>query len=114
MFNNNEEGGVLMRKVQSYSPEFREEAVKAILEQGLSLAEGSRCFSVPKATLANWMAATRVSVKKAEALASSEAVSLTSENARLRKDLAETRLERDILKKAMAYFAKESLPSTRS
>ena len=34
--------------------------------------------------------------------------------ARLRKELAETRMERDILKKATAYFARESLPGTRS
>lgn len=103
-----------MKKVQSYSPEFKEEAVKAIMEQGLSLSEGSRRLSVPKGTLANWMAATRVSAKKAGALVDSETVGLAAENTRLRKELAEIRLERDILKKAMAYFAKESLPSTRS
>ena len=39
---------------------------------------------------------------------------LEQENARLRKELAEARLERDILKKATAYFARESLPGTRS
>jgi len=39
---------------------------------------------------------------------------LEAENARLRKELSEARLERDILKKATAYFAKESLQSTRS
>ena len=42
------------------------------------------------------------------------AAELEVENARLRKDLAEARMERDILKKATAYFAKESLPGTRS
>ena len=35
------------------------------------------------------------------------------ELARTRKELAEVKLERDILKKAAAYFAKESLPGTR-
>lgn len=39
---------------------------------------------------------------------------MQAENARLRKELAEVRMEREILKKAMAYFAKESLPGTRS
>ena len=39
---------------------------------------------------------------------------LAAENARLRKALAEARLEREILKKAAAYFAKESMPGTRS
>ena len=35
------------------------------------------------------------------------------ELARLKKELVETRMERDLLKKAAAYFAKESLPGTR-
>jgi len=39
---------------------------------------------------------------------------LEAENSRLRKELSETRMERDILKKATAYFARESLPGTRS
>jgi transposase len=39
---------------------------------------------------------------------------LAAENARLRKELAEAKLERDIVKKAAAYFARESLPGTRS
>jgi transposase len=38
---------------------------------------------------------------------------LEAENAKLRKELAETKMERDIEKKAAAYFAQESLPSTR-
>ena len=42
------------------------------------------------------------------------AADLEVENTRLRKELAETRMERDILKKATAYFARESLPGTRS
>ncbi|MBW4056006.1 MAG: hypothetical protein HIU83_11530 [Proteobacteria bacterium] len=36
-----------------------------------------------------------------------------AEMSRLHKELAESRLESEILKKAMAYFAKESLPGTR-
>jgi transposase len=39
---------------------------------------------------------------------------LEAEVARLRKELAETRMERDVVKKAAAYFARESLPGTRS
>uniref|UniRef100_A0ABX1N513 Transposase n=1 Tax=Aromatoleum buckelii TaxID=200254 RepID=A0ABX1N513_9RHOO len=39
---------------------------------------------------------------------------LEAENARLRKELAEARIERDVIKKAAAYFARESLPGTRS
>jgi transposase len=38
---------------------------------------------------------------------------LEAENAKLRKQLAQAEMERDIVKKAAAYFAQESLPSTR-
>jgi len=39
---------------------------------------------------------------------------MKAENARLRKELAEARMEREILKKATAYFAKAQLPGTHS
>lgn len=39
---------------------------------------------------------------------------LEAEVAKLRKKLAETRMERDVVKKAAGYFARESLPGTRS
>jgi transposase len=39
---------------------------------------------------------------------------LEAEVTKLRKELAEARMERDIVKKAAAYFARASLPSTRS
>lgn len=39
---------------------------------------------------------------------------LEAELSRLKRDLAEARMERDILKKATAYFAKAQLPGTRS
>jgi len=41
-------------------------------------------------------------------------VELQAENARLRKELARVEMEREIVKKAAAYFAKESLQGTRS
>lgn len=103
-----------MKKPQNYTPEFRQEAVKAILEQNLSLSEASRRMSIPKGTLANWMASCRSSIKKGIAAASAERSDLMKENIKLRKELVELKLERDILKKAAAYFAKESLPGTRS
>jgi transposase len=39
---------------------------------------------------------------------------LEAENARLRKELAVERMEKEVLKKAAAYFARESLPGTRN
>ena len=46
----------MVKKVQSYTAEFRAEAVKLVLAQGLTRPEASQRISVPKGTLANWVA----------------------------------------------------------
>jgi len=102
-----------MKKQQRYAPEFRAEAVKLVTEQGLSQEAAARRLSIPKGTLAYWIAASKSSSHPLAPGARS-AAELEVENARLRKELAEARMERDILKKATAYFARESLPGTRS
>ena len=102
-----------MKKQQRYTPEFRAEAVKLVTEQRLSQKEAAKRLAIPKGTLANWMAAAKASPCPS-APGRRSAADLEAENARLRKELAEARLERDILKKATAYFARESLPGTRS
>jgi transposase len=100
------------RNTQDYTPEFRAEAVKMVLAQGLSLAEAAKRLSVPKGTLANWVARARASTGVA-APGARTVVELEAELRHIRKELAEARMERDILKKATAYFARESLPGTR-
>ena len=102
-----------MKKQQRHTPEFRAEAVKLVTEQGLSQQAAADRLAIPKGTLANWMAASKDS-NHLSAPGARSAAELEKENARLRKELAEARLERDILKKATAYFARESLPGTRS
>jgi len=102
-----------MKKQQNYTPEFRAEAVKLVTEQGLSQPAVAKRLSIPKGTLGNWVAASKASDRPL-APGKRSAAELEIENARLRKELAEARLERDILKKATAYFARESLPGTRS
>jgi transposase len=101
------------RKQQDYTPEFRSEAVKLVLNQGLSLAEAAKRLSVPKGTLTNWVSRAKGS-SDSSAPGSRSMPELEAELKQLRKDLAEARMERDILKKATAYFAKESLQGTRS
>ena len=102
-----------MKRKQDYSPEFREEAVKLVTEQGLSLGAASKRLWIPKGTLGNWVVVSKGASLKAP-VGSRGVMELEQENSRLRKELAETKLERDILKKATAYFARESLPGTRS
>lgn len=101
------------KKQQQYSAEFRAEAVKLVTEQGLSQEEAAARLSIPKGTIGNWVSAAKRATIGAVP-GSRSAADLEAENARLRKKLAEARMERDILKKATAYFARESLPGTRS
>lgn len=96
-----------------YSKEFRHEAVKMIIEDGLTAYEASRQLSLPKSTLENWVRA-----YKAGKLSDidGEKLPLTQveeELERVKRELAQVKQERDILKKAAAYFARESLPGTR-
>ncbi len=102
-----------MKKQNKYSPELREETIKMVIEQGLSQPEVSRRLSIPLGTIGTW-------ISKAKAVSGTTGpgnltiADLAAENSRLRKELTTARMEREILKKATAYFAKESLPSTRS
>ena len=96
---------------QHYTEEFKQEAVKLVSESGLSIAEAGRRLNIPAMTLKNWIYRRKSSKS---GVSSGRPVSdLEAENSRLRKELAESRLECEIIKKAMAYFAKESLPGTR-
>lgn len=88
---------------QFYTVEFKEEAVKLVSDGGLTVADVSRRLSLSPQTLRNW-------IKRhtdGKPVAGGRTVSdLEAEVSRLRRELAEARLEKEILKKAMAYLAK--------
>ena len=91
-----------------YTPEFRAEAVKLVGAEGLSIDRAAKRLSVPKSSLSNWVRAARAG-KLAEVGKGQRAASeLELELARTRKELAEVKMERDLLKKFATYFAKES------
>ena len=102
-----------MKEQRRYSAELKAEAVKMVIEQGLTQEETARRLSIPKGSIGNWVAAAKTTCGNSSP-GEQTVKELASENARLRKELAEARMEREILKKAAAYFAKESLPGTRS
>ena len=95
-----------------YTEEFKREAVKMAKEAGLSIAEVARRLSVNKSTLRYWMTEEEHGVRSRENKRAITAEDM--EIARLKAENAELKMERDILKKAAAYFAKESLKGTRS
>jgi transposase len=106
---------MVKRVTQSYTQEFRVEAIKLVLEQGMTAAEAATRLNMNQGTLAYWVTQARKGKKlEISAVGQPSVESLTAEVRQLRKELTEARMERDILKKATAYFARESLPGTRS
>ena len=96
-----------------YTREFRQEAVKLVMDEGLSWGEAARRVSLPTSTLANWVRAAKAGKLGDVGRNYRPLTEVEMELSRTRKELAEVKMERDIPKKAAAYFAKESLPGTR-
>jgi len=96
-----------------YTKEFRQEAAKLVMEEGLSWGEAARRLSLPTSTLANWVKAAKAGKLGEVGKSYRPLTEVEMELARTKKDLAIVKMERDILKKAAAYFARESLPGTR-
>ena len=96
-----------------YTKELREEAVKLVTEEKLSLPEAARRLSLPPSTLGNWIKACKEGRLGDIGKTYRPLTEIEMELAKIKKEHAELRMERDILKKAAAYFAKESLPGTR-
>jgi len=96
-----------------YTKEFREEAVKLVTEEKLSLPEAARRLSLPPSTIGNWIKAYRAGRLGEVGKTRRPLTEIEMELAWTKKELVEVKMERDILKKAASYFAKESLPGTR-
>lgn len=93
-----------------YTEEFKAEAVRLALSTGGNAA--AKRLGIPQSTMTNWVRHRREGVSSAVADAAvpvKRPVSeLEAENARLRRELASAKLDLEIVKKAAAYFAKES------
>jgi len=94
------------RARRSFTDEFRAGAVSLVLEKGKTMAQVARDLDLTQSTLGRWVEQARADKGK------STRGTLTTEEkeelARLRKENRELRLEREILKKAAAFFAKEN------
>lgn len=90
-----------------FTEEFKLEAIKLVTEQGLSIAEVGRKLDIATKSLRTWME----QQERGKLRASLGASKLTPDQQRIReleRELAIAKMERDILKKATAFFAKES------
>ena len=90
-----------------YTPEFRAEAVKLVEVAGMSVARAAKQLSMPKSNLDNWVRAVREGKLADVGKGQRPPSELELELARTRKELAEVKMERDLLKKFATYFAKE-------
>lgn len=89
---------------QRFTPEFKEEAVRQVVDRGYSVAEVSARVGVSAHSLYKWVKA--VTPDRSEKQAS-DLIEAKSEILKLRAQLRRTEEEREILKKAARYFARE-------
>ena len=89
-----------------YGKEFRDEAVRLVLEGNVSRAQVARDLGVNAWTLRDWIRDRRDESRMAS---SRRPETLEEENRRLKREVAVLKQEREIFKKAAAYFAREQL-----
>ena len=88
---------------RKYTREFKVSAVKLVQEQGYSPPQAAKSLGVDPASVRAWVE----KFEREEGLASTGEGATAAELRRLRKENAQLRMEREILKKAAAFFAKE-------
>ena len=95
-----------MGRNRHYDPEFKREAVRLVLEEGRSVRDVERSLGITAGVLKVWVTAQRT--RNGTALGSDASVPAGTEAHQLKvlkRELARVRMERDILKKAVAVFS---------
>ena len=105
----------MSKKVQrQYSAELKSSAVKMVIEELKTLSQVSQDLDIPLQTLHSWVNKGRKGKLSGIGTYNPDLVALQTEVRQLKKQLAAAEMEREILKKAAAYFARDTLPNTRS
>ena len=93
---------------KKYPEELKNEALKLIFGQGRTQQEVSDLLTIPKGTLGTWVRRAKQDLEDI-APGKPSVSDVMAENTRLRNELKKANMEKEILKKAAAFFAKESL-----
>jgi transposase len=96
----------MSEKRRRYTQEFKDSAVKLVTEQGYHLSEASRNLGVNISVLRRWINSAMTGESSSASVLAKDG--LQAELVRLKKENHRLRLEREILKKAAVFFAKES------
>jgi transposase len=91
-----------------FSREFKVEAVRLVVSEGVAMAQAARDLGIHANVLRNWVREHRADPQHAFPGVGQQKPE-DAELTRLQREVAQLKMERDILKKAAAYFAKESL-----
>jgi len=89
-----------MSKRKKYTEEFKREAVRLVKEEGLSITQVSQDLGLGAGTLNNWLYRSKDNFTPKDETPEQELK-------RLRKEVSVLKMERDLLKKATAFFAKD-------
>lgn len=95
-----------MAKYRKYSKDFKLQAAKLVTEQGYSYDQAAKQLGTTGWSVRNWIQKFQ---QTGELPSKTETQPKVDEIRQLRKELSQLKMENDILKKAAAYFAKESL-----
>ena len=94
------------RRRRSFTPEFKAEAVRLVLDEGKSVSQVAKDLDLTMSSLGQWVERERADRGKSKrgTLTTDE----REELAKLRKENRELKMQREVLKKAAAFFAKEN------